>query len=757
MTIPTPPPPQPYAAPLPAPLPAPEEEGPAWKPTRSKRVHTPTVLQMEAVECGAASLAMIMAYHGLTVPLEEMRQACGVSRDGSKASYMVKAATRYGMIAKGFKKEPRDLEALTLPMVVFWNFNHFVVLEGFGRDRVYLNDPATGPREVTADEFDQGFTGVVLTFTPGPDFKKGGEKPGLIPALARRLEGSTSGLAFVILAGVFLVLPGLVIPSFARMFVDDILVANMQSWLLPLLIAMGATACLRAALVWLQQTWLLRLETRLALTTSSKFLWHVLRLPVDFYAQRFGGEIASRVGINDQVAQLLSGQLATTVLSTLTVVFYAFLMLRYDVLLTLIGVVIAMLNIVALKVVSRKRADANRRVLQEQGKMMGTAMGGLQIIETLKATGSEGDFFARWAGYQAKVVNATQELAVYSRVLQIIPSLLNVVNTLAILGLGAMRVMDGAMTMGMLVAFQSLMASFTGPIGQLVGLGGTLQTVEGGMSRLDDVLRYPVDTNLAPAPPPTAGADGMARTVPSYVGKLSGSLELRDISFGYNRLEAPLIENFSLKLGPGSRVALVGGSGSGKSTISRIVTGLYQPWSGEVLFDGMPRRALSRNLLCNSLSLVDQDIFLFEGTIRENLTMWDLDVGEGHIVRAASDACIHEDISARHGGYDSPLAEGGGNFSGGQRQRLEIARALVGNPSILVLDEATSALDSVTEKEIDDNLRRRGCTCLIVAHRLSTIRDCDEIIVLSRGKVVQRGTHDEMAAVDGPYRTLINA
>ena len=737
---------------MPAP-PPPEKEASNWKPTLFKRVHTPTILQMEAVECGAASLAMILGYHGLTVPLEEMRQACGVSRDGSKASYMVKAATRYGMVAKGFKKEPKDLEGLALPMIVFWNFNHFVVLEGFGRDRVYLNDPATGPREVSAEEFDLGFTGVVLTFQPGPDFKKGGDKPGLIPALARRLEGSGPGLAFVILAGLFLVLPGLVIPSFARIFVDQVLVANMNSWLLPLLLAMGATAATRAALTWLQQTWLLRLETRLALTTSSRFLWHVLRLPVEFYAQRFGGEISSRVAINDQVAQLLSGQLATTVLSVLTVIFYAFLMLRYDVMLTFIGVVIAALNIVALKVVSRKRTDANRRVQQEQGKLMGTAMGGLQIIETLKATGSEGDFFARWAGYQAKVVNASQELAVYSRVLQVIPSLLSAVNTLAILGLGALRVMDGAMTMGMLVAFQSLMASFTGPIGQLVGLGGTLQTVEGSMSRLDDVLRYPIDANLAPTSPPTA----QASPLPSYMGKLSGALELRGISFGYNRLEPPLIEDFSLKLKPGSRVALVGGSGSGKSTISRIVTGLYQPWSGEVLFDGVPRKAIPRGLICNSLSLVDQDIFLFEGSIRENLTMWDLEVAEGHIVRAASDACIHEDISARPGAYDSPLAEGGANFSGGQRQRLEIARALVGNPSLLVLDEATSALDAVTEKQIDDNLRRRGCTCLIVAHRLSTIRDCDEIIVLSRGKVVQRGTHDELAAVDGPYRTLINA
>jgi len=710
---------------------------------------SPTVLQMEAVECGAAALAIVLAHHGRWVPLEELRVACGVSRDGSKASNVVKAARGYGLAAKGFKKEPAALRSLALPAILHWNFNHFVVLDGFRKGRVFLNDPATGPREVTEEELDQAFTGVVLTFEPGPEFQRQGDPPRLIPALRRRLAGSRAALVFVLLAGLALAIPGLVVPVFSKIFVDSVLLENRRDWLPALLFAMGGAALLTGALTWIQQVYLLRLETRMAVGSSSRFLWHVLRLPTEFFSQRYAGDISSRVAINDRVAQLLSRDLATNALGAVMVVFFAAVLFQYDAVLTLVGIGVVSLNVAALRYVSRRRVDGNRRLVQDQGKLLGTAIGGLQTIETLKATGGESDLFGRWAGFQAKVVNGQQELERYTQILDAFPPLLSAVNTALILGLGGLRVMNGSLSLGGLVAFQLLMAAFIAPINRLVSLGGRLQMVEGDMNRLDDVLRYRID--------PSAGSGSGELPPVGAAVRLNGFLELREVSFGYSRLDPPLIESLHLSLKPGSRVALVGGSGSGKSTISRLVTGLYEPWGGEILFDGRRRRETPAGVLTGSLAAVDQNVFLFEGTVRENLTLWDATIPLPEVVTAAKDACIHEDIAARPGGYDSPVEEGGANWSGGQRQRLEIARALVGRPSVLVLDEATSALDPTTESRIDENLRRRGCTCLIVAHRLSTIRDADEIIVLEKGKVVQRGTHDELKGVDGPYSRLISA
>jgi NHLM bacteriocin system ABC transporter peptidase/ATP-binding protein len=588
-----------------------------------------------------------------------------------------------------------------------------------------------------------------MVFEPGPDFKKGGEKPSLWGALKKRLRGAQMALVFVILTGLALVIPGLVTPIFTRVFVDDVLVKGMDDWIKPLLIGMGLTVLINAGLTWLREYYLLRLETRLALSTSSKFFWHVFRLPIQFFTQRYAGEIGARVGINDKVAQLLSGELASTVVNIITVTFYAILMFQYDVVLTLIGIAIVALNIVALQYFSRKRRDGNQRLLQEQGKLLGTSMSGLQTIETLKASGTESDFFARWSGYHAKTINAQQKLSIYTQMLSGVPTLLSSVNTAAILGFGGLRVMEGQLSIGELVAFQALMGSFVAPFRDLVNLGTKIQEVEGDMNRLDDVLRYEIDPELAAVDPQVEDEDDRAR--------LMGHIEVKNLTFGYSRLSPPLIENLSLSLKPGSRVALVGGSGSGKSTVARIVAGLYQPWEGEILFDGQPRSEIPRRLLTSSLAMVDQEIFLFEGTVRENIGLWDESIPKAEVVQAAKDAHIHEVIAARAGGYDSLVAEAGRNYSGGQRQRLEIARALVGNPTILVLDEATSALDPATEKIIDGNIRRRGCTCLIVAHRLSTIRDCDEIIVLEYGKVVQRGTHESMRQGDGPYAQLIQA
>lgn len=709
---------------------------------RRRRVHTPTIMQLEAVECGAAALAMVLAYYGRFVPLEELRAACGVSRDGAKASNIAKASRLYGLEAKGLRIELPRLADLRLPAIAFWTFNHFVVVEGVGPKGVDLNDPAGGARRVSWEEFDTSFTGVMLVFEPGPEFSRGGSPPSVVRGLGTRLRGGAAGLALCLLAGLALVVPGLAFAAFLKIFVDQVLVANTSSWLLPVAVGLSLAAIVAGALTWLQQSTLLRLSTKLSLSMSTRFLSHALRLPMSFFAQRYAGHVVTRLSLNDQIAELLSSQLATSLLSLFTVVFYVGLMATYDLPLTILTVAFALANLAALRAVSRRRLDVNHRLVADTAKLQGITMAGLQDIEGVKATGAESDFFARWAGQQAKVVNAQQELGVPTHVLGAVPTMLAALTTAAILGFGGWRVIDGSLTIGTLVAFQALAATFNAPIANLVALGATLQEMAGNLANVDDVLRYPAKPD----------APSRRRALPA---RLSGALELRGVTFGYSPLAPPLIEDFSLTMRPGNRVALVGPSGCGKTTISRLVCGLYSPWQGEILFDGIPRDEIPREVLAASLALVDQEIVLFEATARDTLALWDQTLPEASLVAAARDAVIHDDIVRRPGGYDRIIQEAGRDWSGGQRQRLEIARALVGDPALLVLDEATSALDPLVERRIDERLRARGCTCLIVAHRLSTIRDCDEIVVLDRGKVVQRGSHDELKGQGGLYATLI--
>jgi NHLM bacteriocin system ABC transporter peptidase/ATP-binding protein len=699
---------------------------------------------MEAAECGAASLAMVLAFYKKYVPLEELRIACGVSRDGSKAGNLVKAARRYGMTARGFKAEPAGMRGLRFPLIAFWNFNHFLVVDGFSEGKVFLNDPAMGRRVVTDEEFDRAFTGVVLTFEKGPDFIADGNPVGLIKSLRRRLTGANTAMTYLVLAGLLLVIPGLLIPAFTAIFIDRILVGAMQDWLQPLTIGMLATAFLLGALTWLQRYYLLKLETKIALGTSARFFWHVLRLPVSFYHQRSAGDISARVGINNRVASILSEDLANALLSVLTAGFFAVVMLFYDLTMSLITIFVAILNFGVLFQVAQRRKELNQRLAIDQSKVIGTSMTGLTLIETLKASGSESDFFSRWAGYQARFMSSMQEMSRTSISLDLVPRFLTAVNATTILGIGGLRVMNGDMSIGMLVAFQSLVVSFIAPVNALVALGGKIQGFQGDMNRLDDVLSCPCEN-----------IEGQSEQT-LVAAKLDGALELKNVTFGYSRLEPPLLVDFSMTLKPGQRIALVGPSGCGKSTISRLVAGLYQPWEGEIKFDGKNREDFPRRQLLNSIATVDQDIALFSGTIRENLSMWDGTLRDSVIIEAAKDACIHEMIASRASGYDSKVVEGGANFSGGQRQRLEIARALCSNPRLLILDEATSALDSLTEKTVDANLRRRGCSCLIVAHRLSAIRDCDEIIYLEKGRVVERGTHEQLMGLNGQYAKLIS-
>ncbi|BAY28956.1 ABC transporter-related protein [Nostoc carneum NIES-2107] len=827
------------------------------------KVRTPIILQMEAVECGAASLGIILSYYGRIVPLAKLREECSISRDGSKAFNIIQVARSYGLNAKGLKLPLEKLQTLHFPYIIFWNFNHFLVVEGIGKKRVYLNDPATGRRSISLDEFNKAYTGVVLRMEPGENFHKGGKRTNIISALISRLKNSWGTILFCLLAGLLLTIPRLAVPGFSQVFVDEILIQERQEWLRPLLLGMLLTAVLRALLAKLRLTYLRRLMVKLSVSMSGNFLWHILRLPVGFYAQRYAGEISSRVQINDTVAEILSGRLATTVIDAVMMVFYLLIMIQYNSLLSAIAVGFAVINILALQLISQTRVDANFRLAQEYGKVFGVAVSGIQTIETVKASGLESDLFAKFAGYYAKALNAQQELGLQTQILTTLPTILTALTTASILVVGGLEVMNGKLSIGMLVAYQSLTLSFLEPVNSLLNFGSTLQDLEASLNRLDDVLQNPIDPQVeqdklrnqqirrweevhtsaskadvspseaqvsplkAQASPSKAQAlpskadasplkaqvspskaqalpskadasplkaqvspskaDGSpskaqvspskAHTSPSevqispskaqvspfkadispilYSPKLHGYIELRNVTFGYNRLEPPLIENLSLTVKPGERIAFVGKSGSGKSTIAKLICGLYEPWEGEIYFDGIPRQQIPRSVLANSVAMVEQDIFLFAGTIRENLTLWDATVPEVDLIQACEDAAINDLILSLPNKFDAELIEGGMNISGGQRQRLEIARALIKNPQVLVLDEATSALDAETELIIDQNLRRRGCSCMVIAHRLSTIRDCHEIIVLDRGKIAERGTHQELWDLGGIYARLI--
>ena len=733
------------------------------------RVKTKPFLQREATECGAASLGIILKYYGRQVPLMELRGKCGVSRDGTNAGQIVRTAWEYGLTAKGGKSNVEFLEEIDLPVIIFWKFNHFLVVEGFDKKFAYLNDPALGRRKVNKEEFAQSYSGIVLQMEPGEEFVKGGKKRNFIAYLAVRLQNSKNALVFTFITGFFLSLIRLIIPAFSLVFVDQVLVEGLQGWLRPLLVGMAVTTILQFTIARMQYIFLRKLIIKLSITMNSKFMWHLLRLPMKFYAQRFTGDISSRAALNDTTVQLLS-QVANTFIDTIMLVFYAFLMSFYNGVLAGITIVFGLINVAALYWLRQFRIEATLNLSEKKGKLSGYLLGSLGAIESLKAGGLESYMFARILGIYSRVMNEEQKLNIQTKILTLLPTFLSTLSSAIILVLGGLTVMAGDMSIGMLVAFQTVASGFLSPLGKLINFASSLQELEASLERLDDVLDNPLDEDLEITEAVEnsvveAGNDleqltfDDKKNAPNGLlipySPLKGKVELRDITFGYNPLKPPLIVNFNLLINPASRIALVGKSGSGKSTIANLVCGLYQPLLGEVLFDDIPRQEIPRSVLTKSVAMVAQDISLFEGTIRENLTLWNPTISNSALTQACKDANIHEFIISLSGGYDANLLEGGANLSGGQRQRLEIARALVNNPRILILDEATSSLDAETERVIDQNLRRRGCACIVVAHRLSTIRDCDEIIVLREGKVLERGTHPQLWHQGVYYRQLL--
>ncbi len=712
---------------------------------------TPFIMQMEAVECGAAALAIVLGYYGRFVPLAKLRVECGVSRDGSKASNVVKAARRFGLKAKGFSKGLDAIQEVRLPCIVYWEFNHFLVVEGFSKKYVYLNDPAVGHRKLTHEEFDEGYTGVALVFEPGPDFVKEGRLPSPFPALWQRMKGSRKALIFATLAGLIGVAPGIAQAAITRILVDSVIVDGRFDWLRPILVGMLAIVAFQFCLNYLSGNFFRRLKNGLGAKLHAEFYQHLLRLPYQFYSQRYTGEVVDRSQLNDMIVGLLSGQLTSTIVGLIQMVLFGLVLLAYDVQLTLVGVLSTLLNFAFMRSVATRRMETNMRIARESGKVQGATVAAIQSIDSIQASGLEDSFFVKWKGMFAGVSNSQLDLAIESRYFSALPTITgSIIQTVTLL-LGGFRIMNGDMTFGTLMAFNSLMGMFIQPLNSLLGLGVQMQQIRGNVIRLEDVMSHP--TRKMGSPPKVIETDQTASksdkaerngTADAVESRLQGNIVCKGLEFGYSPLDGALIQRFELELKPGERAALVGGSGSGKSTVAKIVSGLLVPWKGEVLFDGKSREEIPNDLLTTSCATIDQDILLFPGTVRENLTLWDETVPEQWVIEACEDADILDAIMAMPGGLDANVAEGGSNLSGGQRQRLEIARALVRRPSILIMDEATSALDVQTELVVSRNIRRRGITCLIVAHRLSTIRDCHTILVMDRGKVREQGRHDEL-------------
>lgn len=719
----------------------------------AKKVKVPVIMQMEALECGAACLAMILAYHKKWLPLEKVRADCAVSRDGSNLRDIVRAANSYKLKADAYKCGLEDVKTMPLPAIIHWNFNHFVVLCGFSKNKAYINDPARGSISVSMEEFDIAFTGVILCLEKEEDFEPSGKKKSVLEFVKKRLKGSLVPFLFVVLTGAIITSLGIINPGISRVFMDRILVKEGMTapqnpdWLYPVILAMAGLVFVQLIIQIINVVYMLKIRGKLAIVANSMFMWHVLRLPIEFFSQRNVGDIAERQASNETVAETLIKSLAPIILDLVMLIFYLVIVIQISPLLTLIGVLASLFNIFMGTYITQKQVNIARAQMRDAGKLASTTISGIEMIETIKSSGAENGFFEKWSGYQASVNSSRVKSEKITQYLGAIPGILQGISDTAVLMVGVLLIMQGEFTIGILTQFQSLLKMFIDPVNRLRTTGNQIQAMRTQMERIEDVMNYEPDVEYK-------NSKNEDESEKVYT-KLSGNIEIKGLTFGYKKLADPLIENFNLSLKPGSKVAFVGASGCGKSTLSKLISGLYKPWTGEILFDGKPIENIKREVFTSSLAVVDQDIIMFEGTIAENIKMWDKSIEDFEMILAARDAQIHNDIIEREGGYDSAVIENGQNFSGGQKQRLEIARTLAQDPSIIILDEATSALDAKTEFEVVKAISDRGITCIVVAHRLSTIRDCDEIIVLDNGKVVERGTHEELYAKNGVYTNLV--
>ena len=715
------------------------------KPLTGKVAKVPVVMQLEALECGAASLCMILAYYGLWIPLEQLRKDCGVSRDGSNLKNVNLAARKYNLQPKAFKCSAEKLREIgTFPCIAFWENNHFLVVDGFKGNYVFLNDPARGEVRITFDEFKDSYSGICMLFEPSEGFTPSGKPASILKFAAERLTGTIPMLVLVITTTLIASLAGILTPAFSRFFVDNMLTERASRWSAGFFLLFGAVIVFQAASLCIKAVYLLKLRGKMAVIANSSFLWHILRLPVEFFEQRMAGDIVQRQQSNSMIAETLIQTFTPLLLDGAAMVFNLLIMIDYSPLLAFAGIVSVVANLVIAKVIADKRVNITRVQMRDLANLNSTTLMGIDMIETIKSAGAEEGFFTKWAGHYANAHNQTVKFMRLNQTLGQLPAIVSLVASNIILFLGVRLVMSGEWTIGLISAFNGYLSAFSTPANMLILTGQALQEMRTNMERVQDVFKYPVAVKDSVSVPD------------EEMDKLGGLVEVRNITFGYNKLDRPLLENFSLRVEPGKSVALVGSSGCGKSTVAKLLTGLYDVWDGQILYDGKELSTINRNIFTGSVACVDQNVTLFEGTIADNIRLWDKSIENFEVILAARDAVVHDDIIERDGDYESIVLEGGKNFSGGQRQRIEIARVLAQDPTVIILDEATSALDSKTEYALMQSIAERGVTRIIISHRLSIIRDCDEIIVMKEGHILAQGKHDELMKSCDYYAALIS-
>jgi NHLM bacteriocin system ABC transporter peptidase/ATP-binding protein len=621
------------------------------------------------------------------------------------------------------------------------------VVCGFKGDKVYVNDPARGNVVMSFDEFDEGYTGICLMFEPTEAFEPSGKPKSMLEFARDRLKGASAAVTFVAVTTFIGSVCAIILSGFSRVFMDRILTGNDADWLVPFIVGLSALAVIQVVATWIKAIYSLKIDGKMAIVGNMTYMWKVLRLPMKFFSQRMAGDIQQRQASNADIAGTLVNTLSPLVLETLMLVFYLVVMVRYSPLLTFVGVASILGQLWVSRIISNKRVNITRVMMRDSGKLAAATVSGIDMIETIKASGAENGYFEKWSGYQASVNTQNVRFMRINSYLGLIPPALTALANDLVLVLGVYLCITGEFTIGMVMAFQGFLASFMQPAQKLIDAGQQVQELRTELERVEDVMKYPVDVDFN---------DEEIDEDADY-DKLSGTVELRNVTFGYSKLAPPLIEDFSMTLETGSRVAFVGSSGCGKSTLAKLISGLYQPWEGEILFDGKHIDEINRSVFTGSVAVVDQDITLFEDTIENNIKMWDSTIEDFEMMMSARDAQIHDDIMMREGGYRYRISEGGRDFSGGQRQRIEIARVLAADPTVIIMDEATSALDAKTEFDVVNAVKARQITCIVIAHRLSTIRDCDEIIVFDHGKVVERGTHEELMALGGAYTELVTS
>ena len=704
----------------------------------------PVIMQMEATECGAASLAMVLASWGRWVPLEKMRVDCGVSRDGSSALNIVKAARLHGLTARGGRVEAERLCELPCPCILHWEVNHFVVMTGCSRKRVYLNDPARGRVKMPLEELKGCYTGVALVFEPNEDFVKEGAPASILSFVRRRLKGAKKAFFISMLIGMLLTVSTVAFPIFSQKFLDVVLPGEQPEKVVPFFLLLCGAILYQLVVQLCEGTYANRLLLKLGIEANSQFLWHSLRLPMRFFSQRYVGDIITRMYGAESIPTTLVRNLAPVLVNVVLLVVYLVFMLAYSMPLSLIAICASVLNLLLVRFISGRQVDVNRVMEREMGALNGVTMSSVKGIETIKAAGAEEGFFERWAQQYVLASEAHMKSDTFNAYMESLSRLVVFVANNLILALGVYYIMEGYLTIGMLMAFQGFVGSYMRPVNELIGSLKHILNMRTQMERMEDVYRTEPDVVSTLDDDREMG-----------MGKLMGRVELKHVTFGYTPMRPPLIKDFSLSIEPGKSVAFVGASGCGKSTIAKLISGLYDPWQGEILYDGKLRKDINRSVFVNSVAVIDQDVVLFDGTVADNVKMWDESIEDFSMILACNDVQMHEEIASRPKAYDTVVSENGKNFSGGQRQRLEIATALAKEPTVLIMDEATSALDADTEQKVMQALRNLGVSLIVIAHRLSTIRDCDEIIVLDEGHVVERGTHQQLMEQKGYYHELM--